>query len=391
MKIAFVCPFFGADAAGGAEHAARSLAQQLVELPDFQVEILTTCLKDLTTGIDNNHHPPGVCDDGQLTVRRFPVAQADMQHFGLLNDLILNRIPLTPAEEAQFMTRHVTSLPLIEYITGNNDQYDFFCFIPYLFGTSIYGVPAVPAKSILIPCFHDEGYAHLQLTNRMISHAHRIVYNTSSEQRIAASIFGDIAVDKGVVAGLGMSIPPPGNADRFRRQFNIPAPFALYVGRRDTTKNVHNLIHDFIQHKTHYPSELKLVLIGPAPLPMQGAHPDIIDLGFVSPQQKTDAYAAADIFCQPSLNESFSYVLMESWLESTPALVHEQCDVTCDHVKASQGGLYYKSSREFSACLEKLLSTPDLAQTMGQAGRRYVLANYQWNHVLQIYREQVFR
>ena len=39
---------------------------------------------------------------------------------------------------------------------------------------------------------------------------------------------------------------------------------------------------------------------------------DVYDLGFVDLQDKYDAYGAATLLCQPSKNESFSFVIMES-------------------------------------------------------------------------------
>ena len=52
------------------------------------------------------------------------------------------------------------------------------------------------------------------------------------------------------------------------------------------------------------------------------------DLGFVDIQDKYDITAAATLLCQPSKNESFSIVIMESSLCGRPVLVHEACEVT---------------------------------------------------------------
>ena len=52
--------------------------------------------------------------------------------------------------------------------------------------------------------------------------------------------------------------------------------------------------------------------------------------------------AAASLLCQPSHNESFSLVIMESWLCGRPVLVSSQCAVTKDFAKRSNGGLYFK-------------------------------------------------
>jgi glycosyltransferase involved in cell wall biosynthesis len=289
VKIAFVAPFFGVQAAGGAEFAARSLAHRLADA-GHKIEILTTCLQDLTTGLDRNTYPEGVSTDGHLQIRRFTVPQVNMLHFGQLNDLILSGTEITFAEELQFMTRHGTSPTLLEWINHNTASYDWFCFIPYLFGTTCFGVPIAGRKSVTIPCFHNEGYTRLKLVQRMTSLTERFVFNAAAEQRFAQERFA-IPADRCHTVGLGMETNIQGDPERFCRTFGLREPFVLYAGRRDTTKNVHTLIQYFQAYKQRQPGNLKLALIGPAPLPMAAPDPDVIDLGFVTEQEKYDAYA----------------------------------------------------------------------------------------------------
>jgi len=388
LKIAFVAPFFGAEAAGGAEFAARSIACHLAD-SEIEVDILTTSLQDLPHGITQKTHAAGISQDGNLTVRRFSVESADMDAFGDLNHFIIDGGKLTADEELQFMSRHVTSIDLIRYIAEHEAEYDWFCFIPYLFGTSCFGAQIVPHKSILIPCLHDEGYAQLQLIKDLIRSARKVVFNAEAEQRFAKKTY-NIDDDKGIYVGLGVETDIDFNAERFRKKFKIEDPFVLYVGRRDITKNVHTLISNFENFKELHPGPLKLVLIGPAPLPVTDPSADIIDLGFVSEQDKRDAYAAAEVFSQPSLNESFSYVIMESWLCGTPCLVHEKCEVTRDHVVNSGGGLYFNSGQEFNQTLELMLHDTELNCRMAEAGRNYVLDNFAWKHIVHRFKSEIF-
>ena len=102
----------------------------------------------------------------------------------------------------------------------------------------------------------------------------------------------------------------------------------------------------------------------------------MIDLGFVALQDKCDAYAAADVFVQPSIMESFSIVIMEAWLAGTPVLVHSGCAVTRAHVEASGGGLHFNDYPHFAECLDRLLASSELRKRLAAAGREYVLANY---------------
>jgi glycosyltransferase involved in cell wall biosynthesis len=101
-------------------------------------------------------------------------------------------------------------------------------------------------------------------------------------------------------------------------------------------------------------------------------------MGFLSEQDKHDAYAAADLFVQPSLLESFSIVLMEAWLQGTPALVHRACSVTADHSLRSGGGLAFDTFGTFAAALDLLLARPTWRRTLGERGRDYVLQTCDW-------------
>lgn len=388
MKIAFVAPFFGEKAAGGAEFAARSVAIHLAD-SGIEVDILTTCLQDLPHGLTNNIHPAGTSKDGSLTIRRFKAETPDMAPFGDLNSFIIDGGKLTPQEELQFISRHVNSIDLLHYIANHEAEYDWFCFIPYLFGTTCFGAQIAPHKTVMIPCLHDEGYARLELVSKAITNAHRIVFNAEAEQRFARKTYG-VDDTQGIYVGLGVETEIEFDAERFRSRFKIDDPFVLYAGRRDTTKNVHTLIRNFESYKKEQPGSLKLVLIGPAELPVANPSNDIIDLGFVTEQEKRDAYAAAEVFCQPSLNESFSYVIMESWLCGTPCLVHEKCEVTRDHIVNSGGGLYFNTAADFSKTLDLMLNDDSLKQLMATAGKQYVLDNFAWKHIVDKFKTEVF-
>jgi glycosyltransferase involved in cell wall biosynthesis len=129
-------------------------------------------------------------------------------------------------------------------------------------------------------------------------------------------------------------------------------------------------------------TSMTLVLTGrdpveiPAPL-----RPIVLDLGDVDIQERHDAYAAADVFIQPSTYESFSIVLMESWLQGAPALVNAHCDVTREAVEASGGGLSFDGFAGFAAALDLLLENRALRRALGARGRAWVLENCRWDDV----------
>ena len=135
-------------------------------------------------------------------------------------------------------------------------------------------------------------------------------------------------------------------------------------------------------------NDMQLVLIGGGKVKIPDAvKKDVHDLGFVDIQDKYDITASATLMCQPSKNESFSIVIMESWLCHRPVLVHEACQVTRHFAQDSNGGLYFGSYPEFEACVNYILEHPDEARQMGDNGCRYVKENFDWDVVIRKYKD----
>ncbi len=133
-----------------------------------------------------------------------------------------------------------------------------------------------------------------------------------------------------------------------------------------------------------------MIFVGPGDLALPSDAPsNLIDLGFIPLQDKYDAFAAASVLCQPSANESFSLVIMESWLTGTPVLVHGDCAVTREHCQNSNGGLYFTNYDEFVATVDYLLSNTSTAHQMGRNGRDYVMANFQWPTIIDKYTQLI--
>ena len=97
---------------------------------------------------------------------------------------------------------------------------------------------------------------------------------------------------------------------------------------------------------------------------------------------KADALAGAMAVCQPSVMESFSLVLMEAWLARVPVLVNGACAVTREHVQQSRGGLYFHNYATFEATVDWLWTHREQRLRLGENGRRYVIANYSWDAVV---------
>lgn len=386
-KIAFVAPWFGDAIGGGAEMELREVSAHLHKA-GADVEILTTCVKDFNSDWNVNFHKSGssVSEQG-IPVRRFPVRKRDTARFDAVNLKIIRKQPITIEEEDIFLSEMVNSPALYDYIRTKKDEYTAFVYIPYMFGTTYHGVLAAPKKAVLIPCFHDEGYAYFRRFREVFRQTAGMIYNAAPEMALAEQLYGFSETNiRQILMGIGMDTNISGDAQRFRQKFHINKPFILYAGRKDAGKNVPTLLQYFAEYKKRVQNDLQLVLIGGGQLEIPDAvRQDVHDLGFVDMQDKYDACAAAELLCQPSKNESFSLVIMESWLCGRPVLVHDACAVTKNFAQESNGGLYFADYFEFEGCVNYMLEHPEIAGIMGENGGCYVREHFDWDVITQKY------
>ncbi len=384
-KIAFVSTWYGETIPGGAEMELRGLVHHLHDA-GVPVEILTTCVKDFSSNWAENVHPEGLTEENGIPVRRFRAGWRDSAAFDRVNWKLMNGRRITFTEEATYLAEMVNSPRLYQYIADCGDRYSLFVFIPYLFGTTYFGSAAAGKKAVLIPCLHDESYAYLQMFRERFSQVGGMAFNAPPEAELAHRLY-DLSRVKTITPGIGMDTGIRGDAGSFRRKYGLEKPFILYAGRKDAGKNVDELLDYVARMKSEgLIPELQVVLIGGGSIEIPEAIAgDVHDLGFVPVQDKYDACAAAKFLCQPSRHESFSLVIMESWLCGRPVLVSGQCAVTRDFASRSNGGLWFSSYPQFSAAVQWLLSHPGEAAQMGRSGGEFVRRSFDWDTVVRSY------
>lgn len=374
-KIGFVTAWYGDNISGGAENMLRDLTAELYK-KNIPLEILTTCVKEFNSDWNLNYYKEGVYfNKNNIPVRRFAVRKRDTRAFDNVNFKFMNNIPVSYDEEKIFLREMINSNGLYRYIRENSGDYSLFVFIPYMFGTTYHGARLFPEKSIIIPCLHDESYAYMKHFKKTFPEVAGMVFNSTPEKILAEKIYS-LQKTKTLVAGIGMNTDIKANPEDFRKKYGINKPFILYSGRKDSGKNINTLIKYFSGYIKE--NNLKLVLTGGGKT-ISGKN--IIDLGYVSEQDKYNAMSACEFLCQPSFNESFSLVVMENWLCKRPVLVHEKCEVTRNFVTQANGGLYFGNYPEFKACTDYLLKNKKISEIMGLNGCEYVKNNFNKENV----------
>ena len=102
-------------------------------------------------------------------------------------------------------------------------------------------------------------------------------------------------------------------------------------------------------------------------------------LGAVSLEEKTNALAACDILCVPSTQESFGGVYTEAWSFGKPVIgcpIPAVQEVITD---GEDGFLVNQDAPEIAERITYLLSHPEQARKLGDAGKRKVLNRYTWD------------
>lgn len=378
MKLALVIHRYGADFAGGSEAHCRQLAERLREHHD--VTVVTTCARDYVTWA--NSYPEGPTEVNGIPVLRFAVSQErDLKKFADLSDEVFYRTASPDRQEAWFRENGPQAPGLLEHLRRHGQDYDLVLFWAFRYANSYFGVPLVADRAVLVPTAEADPAIRLDVLADYFRIPVGFLFLTPEEETLVATRAGAALEPRAIIgAGLDPVADRPGRAAL--DTLGIPENFVLYLGRIDQNKGCPTLFEYFSNHVRDGGADTTLVLAGPATLPVP-EHPRIRSLGFVEPDVRDALLAHARALIVPSPYESLSMVLLEGWNHGVPALVNRNCDVLQGQVRRANGGFHYRSGREFSASLTRLLTRQDEARVIGRQGRDYVEQEYRWPVVME--------
>jgi glycosyltransferase involved in cell wall biosynthesis len=374
MRVAIVVPRYGRDVLGGAETLARGFAEEAVE-QGWSVEVWTTCARSHYTW--KNVHAEGIEDDDGLTVRRFRVQVQDPNRHAALLEKLDYREHLPKEEHGDWLSSGAHSPGLYAHVGRHAHEFDLVVALPAVAPLVHYAAWIVPDRVVVLPCLHDEPTAYLEPIRMLMEEVRGVMFLSPEEKELALLRLGvrpqQVALlGGGVDAGAsGCEMP---NTDGRARDL-------LYVGRLEEGKGL-LLLYRYVQRFADEGGDIRLIVLGRGPVEPPD-HPAIEYRGFVSEDERRRAYCSSGALCQPSVNESFSLTIMESWLAGRPVLVRGDCAVTRGHVQRSKGGLWFSSYEEFAEAVGWLRANPHLGDRMGENGRQYVRRNYTWPAVVE--------
>jgi glycosyltransferase involved in cell wall biosynthesis len=164
-------------------------------------------------------------------------------------------------------------------------------------------------------------------------------------------------------------------------------PLVLFLGRLSWKKGLDRLLHAF----AHTQSGI-LAIVGTDD---EKFAPQLVKLAgelqiadrvrilsrTVIGSEKEHLFAAARLFVLPSYSENFGNTVLEAMRRGVPVVVTPEVGAA-EVVRKSGAGLVVAGDPEpLSSAIRLLTTDPDLARSMGEAGRRHAAAHYTWGHV----------
>src|SRR5439155_4492156 len=99
VRVAYAVARYGEELRAGAELGTRMLAEHLVADRGWEVEVFTTCAREMTTWADG--YEPGTVDVNGVTVHRFPSTSGRAPDFERFSDRVMTRPAATSMADAE--------------------------------------------------------------------------------------------------------------------------------------------------------------------------------------------------------------------------------------------------------------------------------------------------
>lgn len=372
-RVCFVVQRYGLEVNGGAELLCRQLAELMNTL--YDIDVVTTKAIDYMSW--KNEYGSSKETINGVSVLRFPVEKERVREkFDEINGRFLQgRLPVS--EEQRWIDEQGPYTPeLIEYIRKYKNEYAVFVFFTYLYYPTVMGIREVQEKAIVLPFAHDEPYLRMQIFRNVFLLPKAFLFETEEERSLVRNRYHNYYIPF-KFGGAGVNVPEQVSGETFKKKYGLSS-YIIYVGRIDAGKNCEQLFDYFLKYKQLHPGELKLVLLGKAVIPVP-KNSDIVELGFVSEEDKFNGISGAELLALPSKFESLSIVVLEAFSLEVPVLVNGMCEVLKGHCQRSGGGFYYDSFSTFEDKMNRLLGNEQLKAEMGQKGKKYVKENFQWD------------
>jgi glycosyltransferase involved in cell wall biosynthesis len=377
-RLAIVVQRYGA-VVGGAELLARWIAERLSAR--WKVTVVTTCARDHLSWA--NEFPAGESHEGPVRVLRFASERPrDLPSFNALSWQLYAR-PTELVEEERWLAEQGPQVPgLWRYLDEHQRDFDAFIFFTYLYSSTVWGLPLVARRALLVPTAHDEPPLRFGIYRETFSLPSALLCSTPEERNLIHRRFPGHAKTR--LAGVGVDVRP-GSASRFRKNFQLSSPYLMYVGRIESGKGLPELLRCYTVLRREFADPPELLLAGSGE--MRISEKGVRCLGPISERDKFDGIAGAAAVVVPSRYESLSLLALEAFSQGTPVLANAESEVLVGQIRRSRAGMTYRDPRSFVDAARRVIAQ---RARLGRRGISYA-RRHSWKRVLDVYEEELGR
>lgn len=387
-RVAVVVQRYGEDVIGGAESLARSLAERFVADLGWAVEVLTTTSVNYRTW--RNALPAGCSVVNGVRVRRFDSARERLPAFKLVYGLlygglrVASGLHLPPVitrtlEQGCFWAQGPVCPQLLQHLEQASGDFDAIIFVTYLYYPTVFGLPRVADKALLVPTAHDEPAFHFRHVGELLAKARYIIVNSAAERSLVLSRMRGRGAERVCIGGVGIDLPDVVAAKECK------PPYLIYLGRIGDAKGVDRLVEWFLGT----PGDTRLLLAGQLDegfaLPQS---PRVEFLGFVDEARKSSLIRNALALVNPSRFESLSLVVLEAIAQEVPVLVNAECETLAHYARETETVFAFEGKVEFAARLAHV-HAQDWTSSENRArlrrSRDWVASRYSWHTILDVF------
>lgn len=297
-------------------------------------------------------------------------------------------------EEAFLRLRGPRSPALVDHVRAVAHEYDVVLLQGVPFSNSVDVAQAIRKAGvplIVLPHYHvDDQFYHWRQYYELFTGANAVL---SFSHWVSTHFFTKLGVNAPVLPGGGVEpmeyLARGRQSEEFRAFRNSDRPYFLVLGRKTGSKGYRTIVEAHQELLRNTGLSVDLVLIGPDEdrLALEGQN--IHYYGRLSRDLALGALAGCVGLVTMSTSESFGIVLVEAWMSGRPVIANRRCLSFTELVEDGKDGLLVGSMGEVTQAMATLLSNPEQATRMGDAGQKKAMRHFTWSTAAERFRDIV--
>ena len=401
---------------GGSEKYMQEIAERLATEPATEVAVFATQAWDLEHFWSAGKRTVKQAEEtlNRVQVRRFPVRRLPLVSplfYPVMRRALtmLSAAPLPDKMALPLLNLSCRSTPFVPALEKalHNSRFDLVhaCNAPLdsLIRAAFDEAQRQKAAFVITPFVHLGEPENSQI-RKYYTMRHQLEWMKRAEAVFTmTTLERDYLAERGVPGHrmhvVGVGIEPGeitgGDGRRFRAKHKLEGPIVFFQGTAAYDKGTDHTVQA-MQKLWQEGHPATLVIAGPIMSHFQRFYDELPPsdqaktrlLGFISPEEKRDLFAAGDVFVMPSRTDSFGIVYLEAWLCGVPVIGARAGGVPAVIADEQDGLLVnFGAVADLADKIRQLLSDRATAARLAEAGKQKVLNRYTWQKVFGNIRE----